>query len=94
MTEFEAEVIKRLNRIEMTTKFQKAWISGYVALGRYLDWNDQQGRKAKAWVEAEKIYTKMVNGTPSWRIADVEKAMRNGKAVELPKPEKKDEEAA
>ena len=94
MNDFEAQVIERLKRIETAAKFHPGWISGYLALGRYLGWNDQSGRKVKAWVEAENIYTKYVNGTPSWRIADIDKAMRNGKRIELPKPEKKKCEAA
>jgi hypothetical protein len=95
MVDFQKQVLTRLERIEMTAKFQPAWISGYVALGRYLGWNDAKGRKAKAWVEAESIYTKWINGTPTWKISDIEKAMRNGVSVELPKKTKKaDDEAA
>lgn len=84
MTDYQ-EILKRLNRIESGTKFRQGWITGYVNLGKYLGWRDQKGRKAKAWVEAEEIYTKFINGTPSWKLVDVDRYMGNGKKVETQK---------
>ena len=83
MTEVEKEILHRLRKIESASKVRQGWITGYVNLGRYLGWSDPRGRKAKKWALAEGIYTKFVNGTPSWRLVDIDRHMSNGKRVEL-----------
>jgi len=62
--------------------FRPAWIEGYVALGRYIGSKDAKGRKARAWAVAEGLKCKMINGTPHFSIVDVDRAMRNGRAIE------------
>lgn len=77
-----SEILARLDNIEQAIAFRPAWISGWSNLSRYLGLKDKQCRKAKAWAAAEGLYCKMINGTPSWAIADIDRAMRNGRDVE------------
>lgn len=84
MSELE-HISKVLDRVEKhleTTAFRPGWISSYAKLGYYIGEIDKQGRKAKAWVKAEKIYVKYINGTPHFAIKDVERALRNGRKIE------------
>lgn len=78
----DPEVLERLDRIEQAVAFRPAWIAGYVHLGRYIGSVDKQGRKAKAWALAEGLKSKMIDGTPHFSIADVDRAMRNGRSIE------------
>lgn len=59
-----------------------AWLAGYVALGRYIGSFDKKGRKAKAWALAEGLKPKLIDGTPHFSLADVDRAMRNGRDIE------------
>jgi hypothetical protein len=75
-------VIERLDRIEQAVAFRPAWIKGYAALGRYMGHSDTQGRIAKAWAAAEGLRPKLINGVPHFAMADVDRAMRNGRPIE------------
>ena len=76
------ELAERLDRIEQAVAFRPAWISGWVNLGRYLGHKDKQGRTAKAWAIKEGVTVKLINGVPHFPIADVDRAMRNGREIE------------
>lgn len=76
------EVVERLDRIEQAVAYRPGWITGYANLGRYLGRHDKKGKVAKAWAEAEGLPCKKINGSPSWSLADVDRAMRNGRAIE------------
>ena len=78
----DPQLIERLDRIEQAVAFRPAWIAGFVNLGRYLGHKDKQGRTAKAWAVEEGITVKLINGTPHFPIADVDRAMRNGREIE------------
>ena len=58
------------------------WIKGNVALARYMGSTDKSGRAAKAFAAAERIAPKLINGVPYYSLVDVDRAMRNGRAVE------------
>lgn len=76
------EILERLDRIETAVSYRPAWLAGYVALGRYIGSADKQGRKAKAWAQAEGLRCKMIDGTPHFALSDVDRAMRNGRRIE------------
>lgn len=75
-------LIERLDRIERAVAYRPAWIAGYAALGRYIGSADKQGRKARAWAIAEGLTPKVIDGTPHFSMADVDRAMRNGRPIE------------
>jgi hypothetical protein len=81
--ECSAELAKRFDALEARLDFRPAWIAGYVSLGRYIGRSDKKGRVAKAWAKAEGLKVKMINGTPHFSISDVDRAMRNGRDVEV-----------
>jgi len=81
MTE-AAQILEHLERIERAVAFRPAWLAGNCALGAYIGSKDASGRKAKAWATAERLPCKMINGTPHYSLADVDRAMRNGRAIE------------
>lgn len=83
-----SKIESRFDRLEERIAYRPGWITGAVNLGRHLGFKDQKGRKARAWAEIEGIPCKIINGTPSWSLSDVDRAMRNGKKIELPKPDK------
>lgn len=76
------ELKARFDDLERAVAFRPAWISGYRALGMYIGRSDAKGRVAKAWAQAEKLPCKMINGTPHYSLADVDRAMRNGRPIE------------
>jgi len=78
----DARLGQRLDRIEASMAYRPAWIKGWVNLARYLGHDDKKGRTARAWAEAENLPRKMINGVPHFSIKDVDRAMRNGRAVE------------
>ena len=80
--EFEETVLAEIRDLKQSMIYRPAWIAGYVALGRYLGSSDRQGRVARAWATEEKLKPKEINGTAYFNIADVDRAMRNGKQIE------------
>lgn len=78
----EKRQARRLDDLEAKLAFRPAWISGYVALGRYIGSTDAKGRKAKAWADKEGLKGKEIDGTLHFSIADVDRAMRNGRAIQ------------
>lgn len=85
LVECSEELASRLDAIERAIAFRPAWIKGYVNLGRYLGHSDKQGRIAKAWASEEGLRVKTINGMPHFAIADVDRAMRNGRSIETRK---------
>jgi hypothetical protein len=77
-----AQILEHLERIERAVAFRPAWIAGNRALGGYIGSNDASGRKAKSWAAAERLHCKVINGTPHYSLSDVDRAMRNGRAIE------------
>lgn len=82
VVECSAELAKRFDELEAKLAFRPGWIAGYFALGRYIGRNDKKGRIAKAWALAERLPVKRINGVPHYSITDVDRAMRNGRAIE------------
>ena len=76
------QILEVLFRLERGQMVRPAWLEGYVELARYIGSKDKKGRKAKAWAVQENLYFKAINGTPHFSISDVDRAMRNGRAVE------------
>jgi|AntRauTorcE11897_2_1112592.scaffolds.fasta_scaffold06231_7 hypothetical protein len=74
---------KRFDALESAVAFRPGWITGYANLGRYIGREDKKGRIARAWATEEKLYVKIINGSPSWSLVDVDRAMRNGRTVEV-----------
>jgi phage regulator Rha-like protein len=83
VVECSAELAKRFDELESRLAFRPGWIAGYVNLGRYIGKSDKKGRVAKAWSQAEGLKPKMINGVPHFALADVDRAMRNGRDVEV-----------
>ena len=80
----ESQVMERLmERLDLIERSVRpvVWIMGYGDLGRYIGSTDRKGRLAKNWAEKEKLYTKWINGTPHFNASDVDRIMRNGKAI-------------
>jgi hypothetical protein len=84
-TAFEETVLAEIREMKEALAYRTSWIAGYVALGRYLGSSDKQGRVARAWATEERLKTKEINGTAYFNIADVDRAMRNGKQIETRK---------
>ena len=80
--EMMAYMQTELGEMKEAMAHRTSWIAGYVALGRYLGSSDRQGRVARAWATAERLKPKEINGTTYFNIADVDRAMRNGKQIE------------
>ena len=80
--DFEKTVLAEIREMKEALSYRTSWIAGYVALGRYLGSSDRQGRVARAWATEEKLKLKEINGTAYFNIADVDRAMRNGKQIE------------
>ncbi|MDG1302382.1 MAG: hypothetical protein P8R37_12435 [Opitutae bacterium] len=83
--EFEKTVLAEIREMKEALAYRTSWIAGYVALGRYLGSSDKQGRVARAWATEERLKSKEINGTAYFSMADVDRAMRNGKQIETPK---------
>lgn len=81
--ECSEELSARLDAIESSIAFRPGWIAGHCALGRYIGRSDKRGRIAKAWAEAEGLKPKLINGVPHFSLADVDRAMRNGRDMEV-----------
>jgi len=81
--ECSAELAARFDMLEAKLAFRPAWITGYTNLGRYIGRKDKKGTIAKAWAISEGLYCKKINGSPSWSISDVDRAMRNGRDMEV-----------
>jgi len=79
---FEKTVLAEIREMKEALSYRTSWIAGYVALGRYLGSSDRKGRIARAWATEEKLKPKEINGTAYFNIADVDRAMRNGKHIE------------
>ena len=76
------EIQDELREIRMAMAFRPEWIAGYVNLGRYIGRSDKKGRVAKAWAAEEGLKSKEINGVSHFSMADVDRAMRNGKQIE------------
>ena len=83
VVECSAELAARFDALEAKMAFRPAWIAGYVNLGLYIGRKDKQGRIAKVWAVAEGLKPKLINGVPHFSIADVDRAMRNGREVDV-----------
>ena len=79
------KVIKQLDRIETAMKFSSGYIAGYADLASYLGHTDKRGRTAKGWAAVEGLTVKPINGVPHFSKMEVDRAMRNGRAIETRK---------
>lgn len=83
--EFEKTMLAEVRELKMALAFRPEWIAGYVNLGRYIGRSDKKGRVARAWATEEGLKAKEINGVSHFCLADVDRAMRNGKQIETPK---------
>lgn len=60
------------------------YVRGFGAAGRYLGYRDEQGRKFKEWAAERGIKFSMIGGSPVFRLADLDKAWREGAAQLIP----------
>jgi hypothetical protein len=83
--DFEKTILAEVRELKMAMAFRPEWIAGYAALARHLGSSDRQGRVARAWATEEGLKPKEINGTAYFSMADVDRAMRNGKQIETRK---------